>query len=564
MDFAKAQIDRLKQQLAGLTPSQKMLSAALVVIMVMTLWWWGRYAGSPELEPLMEQALQKEDLARVDAQLTAARIDHKVTNDGKILIQPDQRAQALAGLAYAGAMPRDMSKGWDEVVGKLTPWDGQDRQTAMFNRAKEVSLEKVIGLFPGVASASVFIDASSKRIIGGPGNVEPTANVTLTTKDGTANTKQLASAAAATVAGAQAGLVPTKVRVIIDGKVAKVRDPNAVPPDGGLTGADVLELQQAAEAFLTDKLLKHLDYIDGVRVLVAVRVHGESSKISEESFDPKKSHQMEIETINRLMEDSTGSNQGAEAGTVPNTGDSIAGPAATGGPARARNETTDTTKFAVGLGRTRTDTVKPAGESTPVGASVRIPRSYFMAVAKNGDPDAKAPDPATLAKITNDELENIRKLVRTCSYIRDAESVTVEPYADVLPLTSRSAPAATATASVAGMLGGHAKELVLGGLALASLFMMSMIVKKGAPAAAVAVAGPSLASAAAAAFAANQTLAAGEDLAGEVAENRPPLDGMELDDDTLKTQQMLSQVTDLVGENPDAAATLIKRWMNQR
>ncbi|HEX8915638.1 MAG TPA: hypothetical protein VF796_25010, partial [Humisphaera sp.] len=60
------------------------------------------------------------------------------------------------------------------------------------------------------------------------------------------------------------------------------------------------------------------------------------------------------------------------------------------------------------------------------------------------------------------------------------------------------------------------------------------------------------------------TLAAGETLAGEVSENRPPLDGMELDDDTLKTQQMLSQVTDLVGENPDAAATLIKRWMNQR
>jgi len=39
---------------------------------------------------------------------------------------------------------------------------------------------------------------------------------------------------------------------------------------------------------------------------------------------------------------------------------------------------------------------------------------------------------------------------------------------------------------------------------------------------------------------------------------------MELDEDSIKSQQMLTQVTELVGENPDMAASLIKRWMNNR
>jgi flagellar biosynthesis/type III secretory pathway M-ring protein FliF/YscJ len=41
------------------------------------------------------------------------------------------------------------------------------------------------------------------------------------------------------------------------------------------------------------------------------------------------------------------------------------------------------------------------------------------------------------------------------------------------------------------------------------------------------------------------------------------LDGMELDEDSVKAQQMLTQVQSMVGENPDAAAAMVKRWLNQ-
>jgi len=95
--------------------------------------------------------------------------------------------------------------------------------------------------------------------------------------------------------------------------------------------------------------------------------------------------------------------------------------------------------------------------------------------------------------------------------------------------------------------------LALGGLALVSLFMVSMMVKKSAPAPIVM---PEVESNEPEKF-------HGEALAGEAASGEALLDGMELDDDAVKTQQMLDQVSTLVNENPDAAASLVKRWLNR-
>jgi flagellar biosynthesis/type III secretory pathway M-ring protein FliF/YscJ len=36
-----------------------------------------------------------------------------------------------------------------------------------------------------------------------------------------------------------------------------------------------------------------------------------------------------------------------------------------------------------------------------------------------------------------------------------------------------------------------------------------------------------------------------------------------MDPEAVKAQEMLSQVQHMVGENPDAAAAMIKRWLNR-
>jgi len=59
------------------------------------------------------------------------------------------------------------------------------------------------------------------------------------------------------------------------------------------------------------------------------------------------------------------------------------------------------------------------------------------------------------------------------------------------------------------------------------------------------------------------TILSGETLAGEATSGGAHLDGMELNEDAIKAQQMVEQVSTLVRENPDAAASLVKRWLNR-
>ena len=98
------------------------------------------------------------------------------------------------------------------------------------------------------------------------------------------------------------------------------------------------------------------------------------------------------------------------------------------------------------------------------------------------------------------------------------------------------------------------KEIAIGMLALVSLFMVSMMVKKSAPIPVVAAAVESPQTV---------TLGGNIDIVGEVSEGGQMLDGMELDEDAVKAQQMVEQVSTMVKENPDAAANMVKRWLNR-
>jgi flagellar biosynthesis/type III secretory pathway M-ring protein FliF/YscJ len=56
-------------------------------------------------------------------------------------------------------------------------------------------------------------------------------------------------------------------------------------------------------------------------------------------------------------------------------------------------------------------------------------------------------------------------------------------------------------------------------------------------------------------------LAPGSDLVGEADESDTAMSGIEVDDDELRTQKMLEQVSELVKSNPSSAATVFNRWM---
>ncbi len=197
-------------------------------------------------------------------------------------------------------------------------------------------------------------------------------------------------------------------------------------------------------------------------------------------------------------------------------------------------------------------TITPAGKDTVQSAMVRVPRSYFVAIYKQRNPTAKDPDDAALKGISDAEIASIKDGVKKCVNVKTDEQLSVDMYSDILPVLAMATTTSPPIASVTTVTG-HMKEISIGLLAVVSLLMMFSMVRKSAPPPVIAGRGGDRAAA---------DSRPSEGLAGEAGMGGTTLDGVELDEDAVRNQQMLEQVTTMVKENPDAAANLVKRWLN--
>ena len=556
MDFVKAQFDKIKEQLAGLNASQRMLAASLAVIMVMTLLWWSRYAGTSEMEDLLPQDLSAEELRQVTDLLDIKQIPRKVVGT-RVQVPVDRRMEALAQLTYAGAAPSDTSAGFDDIIAKMdSPWNTSVKQDVMFNRAKETTLGQIMREWQGVRDARVVINAAQKRAFG-EADVSPSATVNLRMKNpGQKPDKRLIESAAATVAGAVAGMSRSRVNVIVDGASHNVGDKE----DGGVNGDSWMDLVKEGERHFSQKIQERLRNIDGVLVSVTVDPNMKSLRSEKETFDKAGTFDKVIESTERTNESTTTSRPPGEPGAVPNTGGANqaaslggAGGVAAGSEGTTTNESETKTKMMVFPSVVREKLLSPAGSSAVVGASISIPRSHLIQIYKSVFPTAKEPDDAALQPLIDKELLRVKANVLGCVAQTPEDKVTVDWYYDYLPASASSGQVAVAT-SVPLALTGHLKEVALGALAVISLFMVSMMVRKATPAPII----PPMPE-----KPNKPAFAPPEEPVAEASEGLQEMDGIEVDTDSVRNQQIISQVSSMVKENPDAAANLVKRWLSR-
>jgi flagellar biosynthesis/type III secretory pathway M-ring protein FliF/YscJ len=217
---------------------------------------------------------------------------------------------------------------------------------------------------------------------------------------------------------------------------------------------------------------------------------------------------------------------------------------------------------------TKTNTRQIAMDLQPKEASVLMPRSFFIKQYKAETQTDKDPSAALLEPYIKSKSDRYKAIVASCLSLPSNDAVVIEAYADTVPQTTAAPQQAVGAVSM--MLSGHAKEIALGVLALISLFMVSMMVRKSGPALAMA-GGLAIADVGGGAGSTVDSLLAKAvgvkapaiDPTKEVGEGRQSLDGVELDDEEVRQQQVMEQVSTLVKDNPDAAANLIKRWMNR-
>jgi len=556
MDLFKAQFDRISRQLSGLTPSQKMLTAALVAIMVMTLIWWGKYAAEPETVALFSQPPSTAELAAAQAALSNAGI--KATeSSGNLMVPADERARAYAMLAFNHALPHETKDTFDEIAKSISPLASESSADQMWNHARELAAEQMISEFnDDITSARVRIQPLDDRRLTPGASVQPSAVASINTRDHKVPA-HLVDAAADLLQGSVSNIPRANIKIIVNGAPQHVTGERG---DGVTTEEQIAAVQQA-ETLYTDRAQAVLNSsVPGAFVTVTVQIN--ASQVNEKSikYDPKTSVSKEKEIMSNTSETTGPTPTPQEAGVVPNTGFSNAPAPASGNGASSTREQ-NSTKLENYVGRTDTETNTPAGETKPVSAAVTVPISYYTNVYKGEHPDTKGQPTATMMKdIIDREEKNIRSLVKGATGMtQDSEIFVTTAYGsseEPVP-----APVATAGMSLRLFTPHHIKEGLLGVMALASLFMVSSLVKKGAT---VPVAtGMTGITTSETPTAASTLLGSGEMMVGEVAGGDPTLDAVELDEEAIRAQQVVEQVSKLVKENPDSAAAMVKRWMSR-
>lgn len=551
MDILKQQWARIQEQFNGLTATQKMLAGSLVAIMVLTMMLWGRYATTADMVPVLNSSFDDTQIVHATMALKAEGIDSTVSGD-RIMVPADKHDQALAILSYEQLLPADSKSGFDDIIKETNPFDTDKKSDLMFTRARAAELAQIINDWHGVADAKVVINPIYEKHIGD--SLKPGAVVSIRTRGGEVDIKHMVDSAASTVASSTSGMDRSRVSVIIDGRAYKPHD----DAEGGLGDGELYEQTEEQEHYIEDKIAKGLANYTDPLISVSVSLDVKSTVATSTTYDPTKSVQKETSTDSKSDESSQASSSGGEPGAVSNTGLSV-NTGGGGGGGNTSTVTEDKSEFQNAIASTVETTNTPAGQQQVVSAAVGLPRSHFVDLYTQMNPTAKAPDDDTLRKWAEPELNLVKHQVQSACGLKSDDNIFVDLYADA-PVQAAS-DTAMAQAGTSITLMGHVKEIAIGALAMLSLFMVSMMVRKGAPVPVAVVPGAG----AVAADVREVTSFSNEEneVTGFAGDAQNAMDGMELDDETMKSQQVVEQVTTMVKENPDAAAALVKRWLNR-
>lgn len=536
MERFKQQLDQIQQQMAGLSASQKLLVVCLVAIMGVTLVWWTSAAAQREMVNLLDQSLTDEQIGPMRNQLSRAGIPFEVSGS-QIMVPSARRGEAIAMLSYEKALPSDTAKHFEKTVSGISSFDPAKKIDAAILVATQNELAQIIRNYPNVRSATVIVNPNYKRRVGG--DLMPTASINIMT-DRAGDARKIATSATYAVASSFTALKAENVTVVVDGDHI-----DSGAGDSTLAGgSEYLELRAKAERDYEQKIRGLFRHIPGLQVAVSAEVDNSTRRSIERTVDPdNKIAQPVMESITTM--DSSNTTQSGEAGLVSNTGFSVAGSAGSG---QEKTEEQSTTETSFDYGRKDTESFTRAGTTTPVGCTVNVPNSFFVTEWQSFFNSTTAPDAQQLTQYRTTKMAELKESISKVLANLTTDAIMIDTYADTLP-GGEPLPASLGGLAMAGTddAGGfsaivrdYGKTAAVLALAGVALFLMATMVKKTAPATIANV--PSF-----------EGSLPGFEL-GEI--------DIDVDEDVLAGTKTVEQVQALVKENPDAAASLVKRWIN--
>ena len=528
-------LGQIRQLWAGLSRSARMAMGLLVAVVALSLFMLVHYGGKPTMQPLPGAPLAAADLSRAE-QMLSSRMPVEV-RDGKLYVPADKVESAYGALASMNILPPDSISAFEELAKQDSMWRTEKEADWLRLQAKQAILGRMLSGFPGVRQATVMLEQGAMPRLGTQAT-RPSASVNLRMEPNAPMDRKLVASMVDLVVTAAARMTRADVSIVdaTNGRSYHVNDDEMV-------GDSRLEQMVQLENQLNSKLMDQLRYIPNV----IVAVHAVPDPLKTERTVELKASPDDVVTapksVNTESFQGMSNRPGGEAGVTANTSMSLGSlnpNSSTEERSRTENENVfpmvHTEKVAGGV------VVKP-GE---ISASVNIPRGYLMAQFLKLTRQDKEPDDKDTAFTTfvDDQLKRIAGQVMNSIGITDEKQVRVDWFLDGRDQQAMQ----PAQASVGTLVFNYGKPAALGGLALFSLLMVMMLVRKRNPTP-LAVEG-------------SAPLSGMMDAAiDQVESEEGALTGIELDEDTIRAQRVVEQVSEMVKQNPEAAANLVRRWL---
>ena len=555
MEFLQKLFLQTKQNLKGLTVSQRIAIGSCAALIVVALFSMMAWAGSPVMVPLLDQSIAGEELTAIQSKLDSLGVKYTLSGD-RVLVAAADQYRLRAQLAEAQALPRDSSIGFSKLIEKnSSPWLNMAEQDRRWALALSNELSQVLCEFRGVAEARVFLDRTMKRLIG-QASVVPTASVFIRPKAGVKLEAAQFAAMANMVSAAVGGLDPTSVKVadMVSGRSYTVPNPEDAAQ------LDDLSDRRSKEEHYANKIRSLLaPHIPGILVEVHAKLDAETTQTVEEKHGKPVMVSDKSET-----ETSKSGRTAEEPGVNPNTSVAIGGVGNSENTERAKTET----MFDAKQDKTITKTEKPRHVIKELFASVNVPRSYLAAIFKSIQ--NKEPSDLDLEKFATPELLKIKnQVMKTLAMTGDDEEqkrVQVDWFHDEMVLQpGGTAAQAGAGEGVINLVQAYGSKAGLGALAAFSLLMMLMLVRRAAEGPVLPgeePPSPQVIRVRSGRKRGEETIDMGVDeVVGEAAASDALLVAREVDERTLQSQKVVDQVTEMVKEDPEAAVNILRRWM---
>lgn len=558
MEFLRKLFVQTQQHLKGLTRSQRLAIGSCAGLIAVALLWLMSWAGRAEFVPLFDQSLNAEEMASIQKQLDDDGVEYRLSGD-RLLVPADSRPRLQARLAQTEALPHDISIGYRNLFEDSSPWHSRDDQDWRRNVALSNELSKVLRHFPGLRDARVFLDKSIRRTIGSA-PVTPTASIQVTPAPGFELDKNSVRALAGFVSRAVAGLSIHDVQVTDFSN----RRTYSVPRPEDDVASDDLDVRRQKENYFAEQIRDLLSDIPGIRVAVRAELDAKATRVSE----TKHGRPAVTSDRSRTLETSEGQ-PAAEPGVVPNTTSPNA-PVAVGG---TRTEETETeTKYDATQDVTTTTFDMHRHTLMSMSASVFVPRSFLAGIYKQANAGKEPTDDELEAAATTQKtIAKIETAVKTILPAADTDKsqVAVAWFYDSATLALADTVQAGASDDMMTYVRTYGGRAGLGALAVMSLLMMLMMVRKvgNGPVLPGEEPPPSLAG----------LWRGRKDKQGQNVQNLDTLDapvgeaeitesllvGKEVDERTMRAQKLVEQVDQMVREDPQAAVSVLQRWIEQ-